>query len=193
MSYILTGFIPKGQQYFGNRYAESCHKAMSSFEADQHKHRSKTEELRTLTSYQGPWPPSSGGGDAGTSSITTPLRPVRSKAEPFYSTPKEAGSPHYAPDSAPSKYHISGFMGFVPKAQRYIGQGYPIITSQALQEHERETKRLTRSCLEPVTICRPPEKPMRSLELYPKFTGLMPRYMGHIPGKEGRLGTEVKA
>lgn len=162
---------------------------MCSFEADQHKQRSKREEIRTLTNYQGPWPPSPPGGggpetsgDPNTPSINTPLRPIRSKAEPYYSTPQQVNSPHYAPDSAPSRYQISGYMGFVPKTQRYLGQGYPIITSKALQEHEMEGRRLARTCLEPVTIVRPPEKPMRTLELYPREMGLIPRYMGHIPG-----------
>ena len=160
---------------------------MCSFESDQHKRRAKANELRSLTNYQGPWPPSSRSDqipDTGKSNLTTPLRPIRAKAEPFYLTPRKVESPHYAPDSAPSKYQISGYMGFVPKTQRYLGEGYPIITSKALREHDSETERMNRSYVEPVVVRRPPGKPAPSVILYPKTTGLVPRYMGHIPGKQ---------
>lgn len=73
-------------------------------------------------------------------------------------------------------------MGFVPKAQRFIAQGYPIITHQALQEHAVETEKQVLSKSQPVTIHRPPQKLVKLVEIYPKNRGLVPRYTGYIPG-----------
>lgn len=112
----------------------------------------------------------------------TPLKPIRAKADPFFLPPTHLRSPHHPTDSGPSKFQISGYMGFVPKIQRYIGQGYPILSSYALREHDRETERIDQTYREPVMVVRQPERPMVTLELYPKRTGLVPRYMGHIPG-----------
>ena len=178
--------MPRVWQYFGSRYAETCHNAFSSFEADQRRHRGKMEELRSLTHYQ-PIQSSDRGNTTGTSNTTTPLRPLRSKAKPYY--PSGTGdqyatkSPHCMPANHPGKYYMSGFMGFVPKAQRFIGQGYPIITSHALQDHANETARLVQSATEPVDVHSVMEKPAGSVEVYPRASGLIPRYTGHIPGQ----------
>ena len=174
--------MPKVWQYFGTRYAESCHNAFSSFEGDQRRHRDKMEDLRALTHYQGV---SDRDNSGGTSSLTTPLRPLRPKAKTYYPSSIDHSattSPHYLPANHPGKYYISGFMGFVPKAQRFIGQGYPIITSHALNQHASETARLSESALEPVDVHSAPEKPASSVEIYPKASGMIPRYTGHIPG-----------
>ncbi len=185
---LRAGFVPKVWQYFGTRYAESCHNAFSSFEADQRRHRNKMEELQSLTHYQ---PIQSSGRDGGdttaTSNMTTPLRPLRPKAKPYYPSGSgnqyAAKSPHYMPADHPGKYYMSGFMGFVPKAQRFIGQGYPIITCHALRDHASETERLVQSAMEPVDVHSVMEKPTGSVEIYPRTTGLIPRYTGHIPGQ----------
>ena len=50
---MLTGFIPKGQNYFGCRYAESSRYAVKSFESDQQNYQSKMDELQTLSQQQG--------------------------------------------------------------------------------------------------------------------------------------------
>lgn len=181
--------MPKFWQYFGSRYAESCHNAFTSFESDQRRHRNKMEELRSLTHYP---PLDANSADAmpgkttGTSNLTTPLHPVRAKAKPYY--PSSAGehyhapSPHGLPAGHPGKYYMSGFMGFVPKAQRFIGQGYPVITGHALREHTRETEQLERSATLPVDVHSVPDKPKGSVQIYPTNMGLLPRYTGHIPG-----------
>lgn len=137
------------------------------------------DELRTLTGYQAE-PQTQ---DSAASQMATPLRPVRAKAKTYYSSNKQQYvSPHCVPEEYPRKYFMSGYMGFVPKSQRYLGQGYPIITGYALQEHADETARLTQSANDPVEVHRPPAKLVSSVLLYPKKTGLVPRYTGHIPG-----------
>lgn len=185
-----AGFIPKGQHYFATRYAETCHNALTSFEQEQHKHRTKMEELRNLSNYRGQTDAQSPQNSA-TSNITTPLRPLRAKAKPYYSSqPLTLVSPYCVPpdDQPTGRYHMSGYMGFVPKAQRFIAQGYPIITNQALREHALETEKQVLSKSQPVTVHRPPQKPIKSVEIYPKHRGLVPRYCGYVPGQKFRFG-----
>lgn len=86
-------------------------------------------------------------------------------------------------DCYPNRFFISGYTGFVPKARRYLGLGYPIVTCHALQEHTAEGKRLNLTKNEPIDLHKPTEKVVSSVGLYPKETGLLPRYTGHIPGK----------
>ena len=162
---------------------------MTAFEEDQRAHRSKMEELHSHTMPTNQLQAEMGGDsqqqNSTSSSLATPLRPIRAKAKPFYSTPsnKITMSPYSVPqEGQPKEYHISGYMGFVPKAQRYIGQGYPIVTSQALQDHALETKMDTRSKTLPVVVHRPVEKTPKTVELYPKHCGLVPRYSGYVPG-----------
>jgi hypothetical protein len=37
--FLLSGFIPKSQHYFGKRYADNCLNSIADFEQDQIKHR----------------------------------------------------------------------------------------------------------------------------------------------------------
>lgn len=116
-----------------------------------------------------------------------PLKPVAPTAAPYMPvyTKHYTVSPSEIPHGEPDKYFISGYTGFVPRQQKYIGQGYPIITHRALTEHGNECKRLQQVLSAPVTLNRPsvPVKPVPLL--YKKGQGLLPRYTGHIPGTHG--------
>ena len=116
---------------------------------------------------------------------TTPLPPISSKPKPYLPSyaKQHSISPFYMPDDHPQKYYMAGYTGFVPKARKYFGRGYPNITRQALQEHSSEDKRMEQSQLEPVRVFRPQEQTKSSIGIYPRDTGLVPHYTGHIPGQ----------
>lgn len=122
----ITGYIPKNLHNFGCRYAEICHHAISTFEQDQQKHKTLVEDLKSIRT---------GNTRSSQSQNNTPLCPVSSKAKPYQPTHalQHFISPYYLPDNHPLKYHMSGYTGFVPKARKYLGQSYPIITQSALQ------------------------------------------------------------
>ena len=82
------------------------------------------------------------------------------------------------------KFFMSGYTGFVPKARKYLGQGYPIITRKALHEDAIESSRLEAARHAPVVVNRQSELLVPLSVLYTKGQGLMPHYTGHIPGKE---------
>lgn len=113
-----------------------------------------------------------------------PLQPTNAKAKPYLPgyAKQHSISPYYMPDDHPQKYYMSGYTGFVPKARKYLGQSYPIITRSALQEHAAEEKRLSKSWNEPIRVFRPEQKERTTTGIYPKDTGLVPHYTGHIPG-----------
>jgi len=182
--YSTPGYIPKGLHHFGCRYAETCHYAISGFEEDQQKHQAKMEEMRMLSKLQ---TDPSARPEHTLAQNTTPLQPIAPRAKPYLPVyaKQHSISPYYMPDDHPQKYYMSGYTGFVPKARKFLGQSYPIISRRALQEHAAEEKRLAKSWNEPVRVFRQEEKVKSSSAIYPRDTGLVPHYTGHIPGEGG--------
>ena len=175
------GYIPKKMHHYGCRYAETCHYAVSSFEADQQQHKVSMRGLRTLARLQED--PASRR-ESTHAQNTTPLKPISDTAI-FYLPPyakQHSISPFYMPDDHPQKHFMSGYTGFVPKARKYLGQSYPIITRNALQEFAGEEKRLRATWNAPVSVFRPEVKTKSLATVYPQNSGLMPHYTGHIPG-----------
>ena len=48
----FPGFIPKGQHYFGNRYAVICKGAISDFERDHQLYKNNATELKLTEAVQ---------------------------------------------------------------------------------------------------------------------------------------------
>lgn len=168
--------------HYGCRYAETCHYALSSFEEDQQKHKDSMSDLRAMSTLQQDPKARSKSTQA---QNTTPLKPV-SDTPIFYLPPyakQHSISPFYMPDDHPQKYFMSGYTGFVPKARKYLGQSYPIITRNALQDFAGEERRMRASWGAPVRVFRPEVKTKSPATVYRPNCGLMPRYTGHIPGK----------
>lgn len=187
-----TGFIPKGQHYFGNRYAIICKGAISDFEGDHQLYKSNANELKLTEAVQ------SGKIDKSQvpnlppikSRITTPLKAIAPEPKPYISPNfvKSAESPFYMANNNDMKRFMSGYTGFVPRARPRLGMGYPIITHEALNEFTDDTKRLDNINKEAITLHRP-EQPVRDSRLiYPTESGLVPHYTGHIPGQKFRYG-----
>ena len=185
---LPAGYIPKGLHHFGCRYAEACHYAISGFEGDQQKHQDRIIEMRTVAQLQSD---ASARPESTLAQNTVPLRPTASRARPYLPAygKQHSISPFYMPDGHPQKYYMSGYTGFVPKARKYLGQSYPIITRHALQEHTSEERRLARSLTEPVKVLRPQQQATSSIVIYPQDTGLVPHYTGHIPSESSALST----
>lgn len=182
-----TGFIPKGQNYFGCRYAESSRYAINSFENDQQRCQAKMDELQTLSQQQ------ENDDERKNFTIaqnTTPLMPIAEKPQPFlpaYSK-RHSTSPFALPYGHPDKHFMSGYMGFVPRLEKYFAQGYPINTKRALVEFAEDGMRLQESQEKPFTVELPTTgeqiAPTGQSMIYPKSTGLIPHYTGHIPGQK---------
>lgn len=169
-----TGYIPRQQlHFFGSRYANTSRCAIEDFHTERYRHKLLRDEIGTarfVTSDRG---------------LKTPLAPVSAYPEPYPPMYKKTHSvsPFSLPICHPQKYFMSGYTGFVPKARKYLGEGYPIITRTALTEDAYESARLQKAKHTPVALNKQPQ-PLSSLPLlYMYGKGLMPHYTGHVPGK----------
>jgi len=136
---------------------------------DQNKHQQKMEELRNAT--------------LGKNVIS--LKPIAPKADPYYvnlDSTQFATASHFTLDGQPRRYFVSGYTGFIPRARKRLGQGYPVIATQSYEERMADTERRRRTLSEPVVLRQPEEKVSGLVGIYPKETGLIPLYTGHVPG-----------
>ncbi len=114
------------------------------------------------------------------------LKPIAPKAQPYYANmdgTQFAMASHFTLDNQPRRYFLSGYTGFIPRARKRLGQGYPIIASQSYEERNADIERRRRTLSEPITVHQPQEKVSALVGIYPKENGLIPLYTGHVPGK----------
>ncbi|XP_067662218.1 ciliary microtubule inner protein 2B-like [Haliotis asinina] len=186
-----TGFIPKGEHYFGTRYAEVCRNSICDFELDHRAHKGKMQELTDLEALQtGRAPRTKRDLPPLKTKQLHPLKAIAAEPEPYLSPsavqPKM--SPFYMSNDDPNKNFMSGYTGFVPRSRGLIGIGYPIITHHALNEFTEDVARSQSIKGLPITVRRE-EKIVRDMKgVYPVETGLVPHYTGHIPGQKFRYG-----
>jgi len=92
-----TGYIPKMEEHFGNRYAEVCRQATRDFAGDMNSHIEKRKELRP----------------------NTPMPPIRAEALPYVSLNEvhHSVSPYFMNINDPGKTFMSGYTGFIPRAR----------------------------------------------------------------------------
>ncbi|KAJ8300370.1 hypothetical protein KUTeg_021889, partial [Tegillarca granosa] len=177
-----TGFIPRSQHYFGNRYAVNCKSAISDFESDHLAHESKMEELKITDALQSGKQVLNKDGKKLPSLKTrhlTPLKPIAKEPEPYISpnAVQHSMSPFYMSNENAHKRFMSGYTGFVPRSRGLLGMGYPIITHQALNEFTDDIKRIPGVPKKTAEVTfRGEGKP-----IYPVESGLVPHYTGHIP------------
>jgi len=187
-----TGFIPRSQHFFGNRYANVSRHSISDFEYDQRRHKSKMDELRLIEAAQSG---KAQGCDPNSlppihTKLQTPLKAQAEEAAPFTSRsePPPAVPPYYLDNENDQKKFMSGYTGFVPRSRGLLGQGYPIITHQALNEFTDDGSRQREVAKQAVTVHMAPAPPKDTKKIYPQESGLVPHYTGHIPVQKFRFG-----
>ncbi|XP_033121935.1 protein FAM166B-like [Anneissia japonica] len=168
-----TGYIPKGEHYYGSRYAKTCLNAIADFEKDQIAYRNKVAQIKKKDID------------------VDPMKHLRPMKVPYVSPNEKqhSTSPYYMKNNDPGKCFVSGYTGFVPKARNLIGMGYPIITHEALNSFTGDLEKTRTRMDHPVKLTRlsPVRKEFR--RIYTLDTGLVPHYTGHIPGQKFRYGT----
>jgi len=184
----FSGYIPKGEHYFGKPYADTCLSAIASFQSDQLKHHRKIRDLRTIAELQRgkEVPPELVSKDTMiTTKYKAPLQPIAVKPKAYYSPHalQHSLSPFIMSDDDPKKFLMSGYTGFVPRARGEMGMGYPLLTNKALCEFTNESERLRRVKDLPVVVERPEIKIVDTKPIYMKDSGQVPHYTGHVPGK----------
>ncbi|XP_038045614.1 protein FAM166B-like [Patiria miniata] len=194
-----TGYIPKGEHYFGDRYAENCRNAIAEFEQDQRSHQAKTTAMQRVRHIQaGRIQPTDN--EKKELRCRGPLKPIKKDITPVvYGKPNEqqhSTSPYYMAQHDPQKFFMSGYTGFIPKARGLIGMSYPIITNHALNEFTSDPRHamsrlqgaLDKGEMPVIRGCIKLPRLDPNL-IYPTESGLVPHYTGHIPGQKFRYGT----
>jgi len=161
-----TGYVPKGQHFFGQRYAQACDNALKSFEADLIVKEKSGETLKMVP--------------------RRPLTPV-SKANAYPIIPRDyqyGTSPYRLPTNHNEKYFVSGYTGFVPQARQLLAKGYPVITHEALSIHQGVQDKV-RNVGTP-KLSRAKTAPPGAI--YARKSGLIPNYTGHVPAMKFKYG-----
>lgn len=162
-----TGYVPKGQHFFGQRYAQACDNALKSFEADLIVKEKSEETLKMVP--------------------RRPLTPV-SKANAYPVKPRDfqyGTSPYRLPNNHDEKYFLSGYTGFVPQARQLLAKSYPLITQEALTLHQDVQDRV-RGKAEAPRMTRAKTAPPGAI--YARKSGLIPNYTGHVPSMKFKYG-----
>ena len=188
MRIFLSGYIPKGEHYFGKPYADTCLSAIASFQGDELKHHRNIRDLRTIGELQrGKEVPQELLSNATliTTKYKTPLKAITVRPKEYNSPQalQHSLSPFIMKNDDPKKFYMSGYTGFVPRARGKMGVGYPGLTNKALCEFTREGERIRRLKDLPVTVDRPVIRIVDTKPIYVKDSGQVPHYTGHVPGK----------
>eukprot|EP00116_Pleurobrachia_bachei_P010440 sb/3470702/ len=161
-----SGYIPKGQHYFGQCYAQSSDSALKTFEKELVVKQNDEERMRTMN--------------------RTTLRQFARPSQ-YPVKPREfphGTSPYKLPSTHEEHYFVSGYTGFVPRARELLAKSYPEITNRALDIHKGDRERLARTVYHP----QPPSsarmtraKTAPPSVIYARESGLVPNYTGHVP------------
>lgn len=88
----------------------------------------------------------------------------------------------YMSDDDPNKFHKSGYTGYVPRRKELIGLSYPVSSHVAMKQFHDHTRAHSAEAHRPITISRQIQSARDSRTIFPKDSGIMPHYTGHVPG-----------
>lgn len=175
-----TGYIPKKEEHFGNRYAVGCHRAIYDFEGNRSRYADNQADVKRIVGRQA-------------------QEKVRSEPAPYVSTKQvqHSVSPYFMETGDAGKTFMSGYTGFIPHARSHYANVYPIMTQTALTEFTEDRTRQKKTSNQPVDIDtiigskklndeQQEGEPVHSI--YRTKEGLLPRYTGYLPGHKYRYG-----
>jgi len=175
-----TGYIPKKEDHFGNRYAVGCHRAIYDFENNRSVYTDNQSARMKIAS-----------------------RPqqtaVRREPAPYVSIKQvqHSVSPYFMETGDFGKTFMSGYTGFIPCARSHFAKVYPALTMTALTEFTEDRsrqKKLSGQCVDAGSVkkddlsTKPKTAPAMSHSIYRTKEGLLPRYTGYLPGHKYRYG-----
>lgn len=187
-----TGYIPKNQEHFGNRYAVGCHRAIYDFEDNKDFYQNNVNKTKEIVSRQA-------------------QKAVRSEPAPYVSRKQlqHSVSPYFMETGDPGKTFMSGYTGFIPHARSHYANVYPVMTMKALNEFTEDRscqKQTANQNIKSESIYnsdstakykKPSTAPAGTSSnagatgahsIYRMKEGLLPRYTGYLPGHKFRYG-----
>lgn len=184
-----TGYIPKKEDHFGNRYAVGCHRAISNFENDRTAYsRNESDRLQVAAK--------------------PPQKALRTEPAPYVSVKQaqHSVSPYFMDSGDPGKTFMSGYTGFIPCARSHFANVYKDVTCTALTEFTEDRTRQKQLAMRKIDVGRlkkqcsgsgegdqvsennAVKKKVPAHSIYRNREGLLPRYTGYLPGHKYRYG-----
>jgi len=176
-----TGYIPKKEDHFGNRYAVGCHRAICNFERDRTIYANSQSDRLKIAER-----PSQNA--------------VRKEPAPYVSVKQaqHSVSPYFMDSGDPGKTFMSGYTGFIPCARSHFANVYRDVTCTALTEFTEDrsrqkklsNKKIDVRTMRPTTgeEAAPGVRHTQAHSIYRNKEGLLPRYTGYLPGHKYRYG-----
>ncbi|XP_014608476.1 PREDICTED: UPF0605 protein CG18335-like [Polistes canadensis] len=195
------GFVPNFNANCGQRYTVLATEGLAEFERQQIKNKEALNQLETVIALQ------SGRSEPRNlkdrllieSQFKLPMITVRPDCvgvmrnlpvDEQYEVPRDhAPSPYFMDNANPTKYFISGYAGHIPYGYAHFGATNVPATNSALCDFTSNYRHRQSTEWAPVTISKPdPPLLIQSTEIYHKHVGLLPNYLGHVPGQTFRFG-----
>merc|ERR1712224_65369 len=132
-----TGYIPKKEDHFGNRYAVGCHRAISNFECDRTQYsRNESDRLKVAAK--------------------PPQKALRTEPAPYVSVKQaqHSVSPYFMDSGDPGKTFMSGYTGFIPCARSHFANVYKDVTCTALTEFTEDRTRQKQLAIKKIDVDR---------------------------------------
>ncbi|RDD44377.1 Protein FAM166B [Trichoplax sp. H2] len=178
-----SGFVPRSQKQFGARYATACDSAIADFDIEQTQSLRSNYTLGQVNQKRHP---------------KLRLTAVKEKelqnsieAISIKLTSKSIAKTvpiSYMDDDDPNKFHKSGYTGYVPRQKEIIGLSYPISSHVATKQFHTESRVRSAEAHKPITVTRQIKSARDGRVIFPKTSGIMPHYTGHVPGMKYRIG-----
>ncbi|XP_066997275.1 CIMIP2 protein CG18335 [Anabrus simplex] len=195
------GFIPRANKVLGQTFSVAAAEGLSEFFKSQMKYRHAAKQLQRTSQLQdGRYCPKSlEDKQLIKSQFRLPLLDVRPEqvavtrdmpvTEPALQPPRQGYSPYFSDCDDPEKYLKGGFGGHVPFGFSRFGESNQPYTNSALCDFTNNYRMRMSTEWAPVSIIRPdPPLQIQATEIYPKHMGLLPGYLGHVPGQILRFG-----
>ncbi|XP_076626839.1 CIMIP2 protein CG18335 [Colletes latitarsis] len=195
------GFTPKLNARMGQRYTVLATEGLAEFERQQLKNKAALNELKRTIAIQ------SGQGEPRNledrllvkSQFKLPMLAVRPDRvgvmrnlvlDEKYETPRDhSPSPYFMDNANPKKYFVSRYAGHIPYGYAHFGVSNVPATNSALCDFTSNYRKRLSTEWAPVTISQPdPPLLIQPTMIYHKHVGMIPNYLGHVPGETFRFG-----
>ncbi|XP_012174685.1 UPF0605 protein CG18335 isoform X1 [Bombus terrestris] len=195
------GFTPKLKARNGQRYTVLATEGLAEFERQQLRNRAALNELKRIIDIQ------AGQGEPRNledrllikSEFKLPMLTVRPDCvgvtrnlflDEQHETPSDhSPSPYFMDNANPQKYFISRYGGHIPYGYAHFGKTNVPATNSALCDFTSDYRKRQSTEWAPVTISRPdPPLLIQPTIIYHKHVGMLPNYLGHVPGETFRFG-----
>ncbi|XP_076161676.1 CIMIP2 protein CG18335-like isoform X2 [Ptiloglossa arizonensis] len=195
------GFTPKLNARNGQRYSVLATEGLAEFERQQQRDKAALNELKRIITVQG------GLGEPRNlkdrllikSQFKLPMLTVRPDCvsvmknlfvDEQHETPRDhSPSPYFMNNADPKKYFINGYAGHIPYGYSHFGASNIPATNSALCDFTTNYRKRQSTEWAPASISRPdPPLMIQPTMIYHKHVGMLPNYLGHVPGETFRFG-----